>query len=122
MGGWRSAVTMRQPSGVDDGEEWLEYYPHFDMNNVTAVQCIQRHGLARLSPLLALPEDIFTEASQRFLTLSAEYVPGHSIQYFGTAQWSGNSLSLLYSLPQVDLFVSLDSDQVPLSSLSTRGH
>lgn len=48
----------------------------FDIDNVTAIQCIQRQGMARSSPLLALLEDIFDKASWRSINLSAKYVPG----------------------------------------------
>lgn len=46
-----------------------------DMDNVTAVQCVQRQDTVRSGPLLALSEDI-AEASHRSISLSAKYVPG----------------------------------------------
>ncbi|XP_045106652.1 uncharacterized protein LOC123501712 [Portunus trituberculatus] len=99
----------------------------FDRDNVTAVHCIQRQGTARSRQLLALSEDIFAEASLRQLSLSAKFVPGQentwadALSRFrgSSVEWRlrprvFDSLTLRYGTPQVDLFDSSDTAQLPL--------
>lgn len=97
------------------------------MDNVTAVQCVQCQGTARSSLLLALTEDIFTQASQRGLVLSEKYVPGRGnawedalSRFQGTSvEWHPcpqvfSALSLRYSLLSVNLFAFPTTSQIPL--------
>lgn len=56
---------------------WFEHHPdissigiRFNMNNMMAVQCMQRQGTACSDLLLALSEDIFAEASRRTISRS----------------------------------------------------
>ena len=97
------------------------------MDNVTAVQCIQRQGTARSSPLLTLSEEIFALAAKNRVSLSARYVRGRDnswadalSRFRGTSvEWHlcpevFQSLTLRYGTPQVDLFASYDTAQLPL--------
>lgn len=135
-GGWSEErrslhINLRELMVV---REWLIRHPEisgmsvrFDMDNVTAVQCVQRQGTARSGPLLALSEDIFAEASRRTISLSARYVPGREndwadalSRFRGTSvEWQlrpqvFESLSLRFGTPEVDLFASPDTAQLPL--------
>lgn len=100
---------------------------HFDLDNVTAVQCIQRQGTATVSPFLALKEGIFAQASRTGLLLSAKYAQGREndwvdalSRFQGTSvEWQlcsqvFEALPLLYLRPQVDLFTSQTTAQLPL--------
>lgn len=77
-------ITIHKPSVADGGEKVVAAQPlnpRFErlfkkMDNVTVIQYIQRLGMARSSLLLSLSEEIFAEASRRFLALSVKYVPG----------------------------------------------
>ena len=114
-------------------KEWLERNPElsnkgvrFDMDNVPAVQCLQRQGTARSDSLLSLSEDILGQAAKRSLHLSAKYVPGREndwadalSRFRGTSvEWHlrpevFESLTLRFGLPEVDLFASPATAQLP---------
>ncbi|KAK8392911.1 hypothetical protein O3P69_013140 [Scylla paramamosain] len=101
--------------------EWLKRFPktssmsvHFDMDNVTAIQCVQRQGTACSDPLLTLLEDIFAIASCRNILLLAKYVlPGerlgrHSVQVSGDVSGvaltpTGETLDVAGFLIEVDI-------------------
>lgn len=103
-------------------KEWLthnleiqEMGAWFGIDNVTAVQSLQRQSTA----LLTLTEEIFTTAVRRALSLSARYVRGREniwpdilFQFRGTSvEWQQCpqvcfSLTLWFSYPEIDLFAS----------------
>ncbi|XP_045104921.1 uncharacterized protein LOC123500300 [Portunus trituberculatus] len=134
-GGWSEEnrflhINLRELFVV---QEWLFRHHEirglsvrFDMDNVTAVHYIQRQGTARSRQLLALSEDIFAEASLRQLSLSAKFVPGRENTWADAlSRFRGSSVEwrlrlgcstphTRYRTPQVDLFASSDTAQLPL--------
>ncbi|KAK3895260.1 hypothetical protein Pcinc_001010 [Petrolisthes cinctipes] len=115
-------------------KEWLNRHPQFarigvrfDMDNVAAVQCLQKQGTARSEILLSLSEQIFAIAAKRDIHLSARYVPGREndwadalSRFRGTSvEWQlrplvFESLCLRYGTPEVDLFASPSTALLPL--------
>lgn len=112
--------------------EWLERNPQvkemgvrFDMDNSTAVRCLQNQGAYHSDKLLSLTEEIFAIASSRQLHLSARFVPRRENDWADALSRFSNtsvewhlrpqvfkSLTDRYGLPEVHLFASETAAQL----------
>ncbi|MPC62796.1 hypothetical protein E2C01_056887 [Portunus trituberculatus] len=98
----------------------------FEMDNTSAVHCLNRQGYSKSEVLLSLLERIFQEASVRSLHLSALYVPGEenlwadalSCFQHTSVEWQlcpnvFRSQGNRWGTPQVDLFAFPTTAQLP---------
>lgn len=98
----------------------------FDMDNMMIVQCFQRKGMAISSNLQNLSDDIFSQAPQRGLLITAKFVPDQEndwtdvlCRFWGTfMEWQRcpqvfEALSLLHCLG-LPIHVSVHSSAAPL--------
>ncbi|KAK3883152.1 hypothetical protein Pcinc_012511 [Petrolisthes cinctipes] len=135
-GGWKEGERLLHINARElmVAKEWLNRHPQFarigvrfDMDNVAAVQCLQKQGTARSEIFLSLSEQIFAIAAKRDIHLSARYVPGREndwadalSRFRGTSvEWQlrplvFESLCLQYGTPEVDLFASPSTALLPL--------
>ncbi|KAK3891347.1 hypothetical protein Pcinc_004790 [Petrolisthes cinctipes] len=135
-GGWKEGERLLHINARElmVAKEWLNRHPQFarigvrfDMDNVAAVQCLQKQGTVRSEILLSLSEQIFAIAAKRDIHLSARYVPGREndwadalSRFRGTSvEWQlrplvFESLCLRYGTPEVDLFASPSTALLPL--------
>ncbi|KAK3893348.1 hypothetical protein Pcinc_002783 [Petrolisthes cinctipes] len=79
-GGWKEGERLLHINARElmVAKEWLNRHPQFarigvrfDMDNVAAVQCLQKQGTVRSEILLSLSEQIFAIAAKRDIHLSA---------------------------------------------------
>ncbi|KAK3880633.1 hypothetical protein Pcinc_014878 [Petrolisthes cinctipes] len=135
-GGWKEGERLLHINARElmVAKEWLNRHPQFarigvrfDMDNVAAVQCLQKQGTVRSEIPLSLSEQIFAIAAKRDIHLSARYVPGREndwadalSRFRGTSvEWQlrplvFESLCLRYGTPEVDLFASPSTALLPL--------
>lgn len=105
--------------------EWLERNPQaeqievrIDMDNSTAVRCLQHQGTPHSDKLLSLTQDIFSIVTSRQLHLSARFIPGLEndraddlSRFWGiSVEWHlrpqvFKSFTNRYGIPEVDRFV-----------------
>ena len=99
----------------------------FDMDNTAAVHCVNRQGSSKSDDLLSLSEQIFHQSLLYNLSLSATHLPGESNDWADAlSRFRGSSVEWTlhgdlfrdlchrWGIPQIDLFASPQSIQLPL--------